>query len=89
MGDRLLFFMGDECDHCHEMEPLVERLEKEAGIVFTKLEVWHNSQNAKLLAELDTIDCGGIPFFYNEKTNEAICGPTSYENLREWALKNA
>jgi thiol-disulfide isomerase/thioredoxin len=89
MGERLLFFMGTECDHCHEMEPIVEQLEKDSSLRFTKLEVWHNAENARLLAQLDTIDCGGIPFFYNEKTSEAICGPTSIENLREWAFRDA
>ena len=34
MGERLLDFYGTECPHCIEMDPLVERLEKEV-ILFT------------------------------------------------------
>lgn len=84
MGD-LLLFNGTECVHCHEMEPLVERLEKETGIKIEKLEVWHNAKNAKLLQELDKGYCGGIPFFFNKKTGKWICGSASYEKLKDWA----
>ncbi len=82
----LLDFYGTECVHCHEMDPLVERLEKEEKLKVTKLEVWHNSKNAALLESLDKGKCGGVPFFYNKKTGKSICGSTSYENLKKWAL---
>ena len=85
MGD-LLMFTGTECTHCHEMLPLIEKLEKELKVKVDKLEVWHDSKNAQLLREVDTIDCGGVPFFYNKKTKKAICGSTSYEKLKKWAL---
>ena len=85
MGD-LIQFYGTECIHCHEMDPLVEKLEKEAGLKIKKLEVWHNSQNAILLKRLDTIGCGGVPFFYNENTGKAICGAVSYDKLKKWAM---
>ncbi len=78
-------FTGTECTHCHEMEPLAEKLEKEEGLTIVKLEVWHNANNAKLLEKLDTINCGGVPFFYNEKTGKAICGSADYEKLKAWA----
>ena len=83
---RLLLFMGTECDHCHEMEPLVQQLEKELKIKIERLEVWHNAENAKLLEKFDNGKCGGIPFFFNENTNKFICGSTSYEKLKAWAI---
>lgn len=84
--NRLLQFFGTECIHCHEMDPLVEQLEKELNLTLTKLECWHNDENARLLQKLDQGRCGGVPFFYNEKTGKFICGSTSYEKLKAWAL---
>ena len=82
---KLLFFTGTECPHCHEMEPLVEKLEKELNIKVEKLEVWHNAKNAALLEKYDTQGCGGVPFFYNEKTKKSICGAVDYATLKKWA----
>lgn len=92
MGDRLIEFYGTECTHCKKVEPLIERLEKEEGIKITRLEVWHNSQNLALMEEVDRDEhgkrfCGGVPFFYNEKTGKKICGVAGYEKLKDWALE--
>ncbi|MFQ5957677.1 MAG: hypothetical protein ACE5KK_07890 [Candidatus Brocadiales bacterium] len=91
MTDRLIEFYGTECMHCREMDPLIERLEGEEDIKVTRLEVWHDSKNASLMEKLDKDEngqrfCGGVPFFYNEKTGKKICGTTSYEKLKEWAV---
>ena len=86
MGDRLLMFFGTECSHCHDMDPLVEKLEKETGVKVTRLEVWHNAKNAEVLKQKDNINCGGVPFFHNEKTGKSICGAVPYEKLKKWAL---
>ncbi|HHT9120821.1 MAG TPA: thioredoxin family protein [Candidatus Hypogeohydataceae bacterium YC41] len=91
MADRLIEFYGTECVHCKKMDPLIERLEREQGVKITRLEVWHNSQNAALMENVDRDEkglpfCGGIPFFYNEKTGKKICGETTYEELKKWAL---
>ena len=82
----LLEFYGTECVHCNEMKPVIDRLEKEEKIKIQRIEVWHNSANAKMLDEYDQGQCGGVPFFYNKKTNKAICGSASYEALKKWAL---
>ncbi len=87
MADDLLEFYGTECVHCREMEPLIERLKEETGLQIKRVEVWHNEENARLLQELDKGFCGGVPFFYNKKTGKWICGSTSYENLKAWALE--
>jgi len=81
----LLFFYGTECTHCHEMEPLIERLEKETGLKVDKLESWHDEENAKLLAEYDHSLCGGVPFMYNTQSQKFICGNCEYEVLKSWA----
>ena len=85
-GNRLIMFTGTECTHCHEMDPLVEQLEKEIKVSVEKLEVWHNAENMALLESVDQGMCGGIPFFFNEKSNRKICGNVKYDKLKEWAL---
>jgi thiol-disulfide isomerase/thioredoxin len=82
----LLEFYGTECPHCITMKPLVEKLEREAGVTVEKLEVWHNENNLSVMEDLDKGKCGGVPFFFNKKTGKWICGATSYEKLKEWAL---
>lgn len=83
----LLFFFGTECSHCHKMDPFIQQLEKEEKVTVNKLEVWHNEANAQKLKKLDDGKCGGVPFFFNDKTKKWICGEASYENLKKWALK--
>lgn len=82
---KLLMFTGDECDHCHEMEPLVKKLEKEKKITVERIEVWHNAKNMDWLQKLDEGKCGGIPFFFNENNGKWLCGAVPYEQLKEWA----
>lgn len=86
MADELLEFYGTECIHCNDMRPLVEKLEKEEKIKIKRIEVWHNATNAKLMEKYDKDFCGGVPFFFNTKTGQWICGSVSYENLKKWAL---
>ena len=91
MGERLIMFSGTECEHCKEMYPLVEQLEKETGLKIERLEVWHNAENEAFLESIDknpdgSIFCGGIPLFYNEKTGKKLCGNQKYEKLKTWAL---
>ncbi len=88
----LLMFSGKECVHCKEMDPHVKKLEQEEKVKIKKLDVWHDSEAAKLMEKYDcdkngeTV-CGGIPFFVNEETGAKICGNTSYEKLKTWAGK--
>lgn len=83
----LLNFYGKECPHCHEMEPLVDQLQKETGVMVDRLEVWHNDENMKTMEKYDKNLCGGVPFFFNTETNKFICGEASYDELKTWAGK--
>lgn len=86
MADELLEFYGVECVHCNEMRPLVEKLEKVEGVKIKRIEVWHNAANAQLMEKYDRGFCGGVPFFFNTKTGQWICGAVDYEKLKKWAL---
>ena len=81
----LLEFYGTECPCCDAMHDLVLRLEKEEGVKVERIEVWHNKENEARLIKLDKDMCGGVPFFYNEKTKKWICGDGTYEELKAWA----
>lgn len=82
----LLEFYGRECPHCHTMDPLISRLEKETDAKIERYEVWHDEKNARKMEEYDKGLCGGVPFFFNTDSKKHICGEDSYENLKNWAL---
>jgi len=69
------------------MDPIIERVEKEAKLKIVRLETWHDEANARLLEEYDDGFCGGVPFFYNENTGEKICGEVPFDKLLKWATK--
>lgn len=82
----LLEFYGKECPHCITMMPLVDQVAKELKVDVQKLETWHNPKNEALRKEKDADSaCGGVPFFYNEESGKALCGESSYEELKAWA----
>lgn len=83
--NHLIMFYGTECSHCHQMTPLVDKLEAETGLKVERLETWHNAANASLQDTYDQNHCGGVPFFINTKTKEWICGSTDYDELSRWA----
>lgn len=85
MGD-LVEFYGTECVHCNAMKPLVAKLEEELGVKVDKFEVWHDEENARKMEEIDQGECGGVPFFFNRKTGQRICGAVGYDKLKAWAL---
>ncbi|AFP65508.1 hypothetical protein CMESO_341 (nucleomorph) [Chroomonas mesostigmatica CCMP1168] len=82
----LLEFYGVECDHCVDMEPLADQVEKEIKFPIRRCEVWYSNENSELLQKIDRGSaCGGVPFFYNKKTRSWICGATTLPNLKAWA----
>ena len=85
MGNRLIMFYGTECHICHEIEPTIDKLADELNVKITKLEVWHDAKNAAEFQKVDSGKCGGVPFFYNEKTKKWLCGEVSYSELKKWA----
>jgi len=84
--EHLLEFYGIECISCAAMEPIVKKLEQELFVKFKKIEVWHSHANAHLMMYYAKGECKAVPFFYNKKTGKGLCGPQTYEKLREWAL---
>ena len=87
---KITMFYGKECPHCHVMLPLADRLSKEEKVKVAKLEVWHNSKNAKKMREFEELAreaCGGelgVPLFIDEQKKTAFCGEKPYKELKAW-----
>jgi len=90
-------FYGAECPHCKKMVPIVEQVEKDIGITFEKLEVWHNDTNrAFYLNYMNNVmrDCNlknegiVVPTFMSMKNNKSICGEKSVEELKKFVIEN-
>lgn len=84
-NSHLLYFYGTECTHCHEMNPLHEKLAEEEGLKLKKIEMWHHAENAKYYKELEDGHCGAVPFYFNLETKAFICGNCDYKRLKAWA----
>jgi len=90
-------FYGEECPHCKKMAPIVEQVEKDTGVTFEKLEVWHNDTNrAEYLKHGDEVmkDCNlqhegiVVPTFMSMKNNKSICGEQTVDKLKQFIKDN-
>lgn len=82
----LLVFVGKDDEYSERMIPLLKRVSKEFKQKIRVYEVWFNDENKKLMDKVDDDgECGGVPFFYNHKTGQKICGITTFSNVRAWA----
>lgn len=85
----LIEFYGKECPHCIRMTPIITEVEAKANVTFSRLEVWHNSGNARLFEryseEISRV-CGdvGVPTFYDMRSGRALCGEVSESELLEF-----
>jgi glutaredoxin len=67
----MIFFYGDTCPHCKNVEAYFTESGIENKVKFQKLEVYNNKDNAQLLAQtakkcgLDTSQGVGVPVFYD------------------------
>lgn len=86
--DHIIEFYGETCPHCVQMRPVIMQLEKELGGEITKLEVWNNPENEKIMqkyAKIIETACGGfvaVPSFVNTQTNQVLCGAHDPEELK-------
>jgi glutaredoxin len=68
---RMIFFYGDTCPHCKNVETYMSENGIENKLKFQKLEVYNNTDNAQLLVQtakkcgLDTTQGVGVPVFYD------------------------
>ncbi len=86
--EHIIEFYGETCPHCVSMRPIIQQLEDELEVEITKLEVWQNPENEKIMAQYSDIigeACGGyagVPAFVNTQTHQALCGVQEEAILR-------
>ena len=80
----LLTFVSDNNDMCDQMEPVVERLEEDLDTSVRRINIYRRREFMTLLDSIGFNEGGQLPFYYNRRTGQAVCGPTSYLNLKRW-----
>ena len=80
----LVEFHSDNCDHCEQMEPVLQRLEEDLQTKIRRINIDRRREFYSLMEAMGHDECGGLPFYYNRRTAQAICGATSYANLKRW-----
>ena len=78
----LLSFHSDGNDLCSQMEPVVRRLEEDLSTKVRRINIFARKEFVTLLESVGHDECGQVPFYYNRRTGQAVCGATSYLNLK-------
>lgn len=84
----LIEFVSDNCDMCDQMRPVVERLEDDLGTKVRRINIQRRNEFIALLETIGFDEGGNFPFYYNRRSGQAICGATTYMNLRRWGTGN-
>mmetsp|Transcript_33348 Transcript_33348/g.44006 ORF Transcript_33348/g.44006 Transcript_33348/m.44006 type:complete len:211 (+) Transcript_33348:50-682(+) len=97
-SEELLFFTGDNCEHCEDMKEKVKEVEKIIGEKVTEVDVWLGNRGYNMMAYINLDEAeeedekkeeekkfNVLPFFYNARSGERIVGACSFENLLKWA----
>lgn len=78
----LVSFYTEGNDFCSQMEPVVRRLEEDLSTRVRRINIFARKEFMTLLESVGHDECGQVPFYYNRRTGQAICGATSYLNLK-------
>ena len=65
-------------------EPVLKRLEEDLDTKIRRINVSRRQDLPALLEVMGHDECGNFPFYYNRRTGQAVCGPTTYKNLKAW-----
>lgn len=78
--NKLIFFYGEGCPHCVNVETFFQENNIESKIQFDKKEVFNNRQNSYLMTLIATKKCGlsednlGVPFLWNGPDSKCLLG---------------
>eukprot|EP01038_Epipyxis_sp_PR26KG_P015148 gene15148-20405_t len=84
----LISFHADNADYCQQMEPILQRLENDLNTKVRRINVNDREDFMMLFELVGGLEGNNFPFYYNRRTSQAICGPTSYINLRRLGTGN-
>jgi hypothetical protein len=61
-------------------------VESSLSVTVHRFNVWRSQLSFKLFERLDDgRKCGGLPYFYNTRTKQGICGASTAGNFKLWA----
>jgi thiol-disulfide isomerase/thioredoxin len=89
---QIIEFYGAGCPHCERMAPIVAEVEQELNITIDMKEVWSSDANRAEMTkykDMITAVCNGafgVPAFINLKTNKAMCGEKTVDELKAFIL---
>ena len=78
--DKMIFFYGETCPHCANVEKFFEENEIEKEIQFEEKEVYNDKNNAKLLILVAKRKCNlkeneiGVPFLWDGENSKCTVG---------------
>ena len=82
----LVEFHSDGAEHRDDMEPVLRRIENECNTKIRRINIFRRREFMGILEKIGHDECGGLPFYWNRRTGQAVCGATSYSNLKRWAV---
>eukprot|EP01031_Cornospumella_fuschlensis_P041916 gene41916-51170_t len=82
----MIAFTADNNDACQEMEPVIQRLEKDLRIKVRRININRRPDFVMLYEAVGGMSTSTVPFFYNRRTAQAISGPSPYDNLKRLAM---
>jgi len=85
--DKTIFFYGDGCPHCANVEKFFQDNNVESKIQFEKMEVFNNRGNASLMDLIASKKCNissndlGVPFLWDGPDKKCILGDQDIINF--------
>ena len=95
LNGEIIEFCGDGCPFCLLIHPAIDRIARDEGVKFRRIEVWVNRENRvyfeaieDLLSEFNRGRYTVPTFFDQSKPREKqlLVNPRNYEVLRAWVL---
>lgn len=74
-------FVSDRSEPCKQMTPIVHKIQKELKVKVRTINISKNPSFLQLYECVGGNECGNLPFYYNRRTGQAVCGKTDYKNL--------
>ena len=87
----IIFFYGQECPHCQEVEKYIAEHQLDQKVTFSKREVYHNRANVNLLIKrekecnLDEKEIGAVPMLWS--AGKCYVGGNEVENFLDKAAQ--
>lgn len=85
--NNIIFFYGDGCPHCANVEKFFQDNNVESKVQFEKQEVFNNKQNSNLMTIIATKKCNisesnlGVPFLWDGPDSKCFLGDEDIINF--------